>query len=252
MVLGFQTMKTTTTENKYPFDARRNIKTLVEDFIEKDRKGILEKYLSDKVAAAELYWKLHGVLMRNTLAVNEPDAEDLEDMDLGKVLVEWHLILLPVWRKFKKALFDFKENVPPERETHESMVGAVEDPSSPMHEYQDLMVTSYFSPERFYDLKVRGTAYTVTLSFESEKVGFLRRDLNIVDGFLDTLRDAPIDLFSRCRHCKKVIVITREGKAYCKGCASKAKQKELWEKDPKGCRERERIRYKQKRRRTRE
>jgi len=187
--------------------------------------------------------------MRNTLAVNEPDAKDLEDMDLGKVLIEWHLILLPVWKKFKRALFDFKEKVLPERASHESMVKAAEDPSSPMHEYKDLMATSYFTPEKFYDLKVRGTAYSVTLSFESGKVGFLRRDLNIVNGLLDVLKDAPIDLFSRCRHCRKVIVITREGKAYCRGCASKAKQKELWEKDPEGCRERERIRYREKRRR---
>ena len=246
-MLKLKTMKTTMTENKYPSDAKRNIKTLVEDFLEKDRKDILEKYLSDRVAAAELFWKLHGILMRNTLSVNEPDFEDLKDMDLGKVLVEWHLILLPVWRKFKKALFDFKENVLPERSSHESMVRAAEDSSSPMHEYRDLMATSYFSPEKFYDLKVRGTAYTVTLSFESGKVGFLRRDLNIVNGFLDVLKDAPIDLFSRCRHCKKVIVITREGKSYCRGCASKAKQKELWEKDPEGCRERERKRYEQKR-----
>jgi len=244
-------MKTTMTENKYPSDAKRNIKALVEDFLEKDRKDILEKYHPDKVAAGELFWKLHGILMRNTLSVNEPDAEDLKDTDLSKVLVEWHLILLPVWRKFKRALFDFKENVLPERASHESMVRAAEDPSSPMHEYRDLMATSYFSPEKFYDLKVRGTAYTVTLSFESGKVGLLRRDLNIVNGFLDVLKDAPTDLFSRCRHCKKVIVITREGKAYCKGCASKAKQKELWEKDPEGCRKRERTRYEQKRKRKR-
>ena len=230
-------------ENNYTSDARRNAKALVEDFLEREREDLSKKYHSDKVAAAELYWKLHGVLMRNTLAVNEPDAEDLEDMDLGKVLIDWHLILYPVWRRFKKALFDFKDNVMPERESHASMVRAVEDPSSPMHGYQDLMATSYFSPEKFYDFKVRGTAYTVTLSFESGKVSFLRKDLNIVNGFLDALRDAPIDLFSRCRHCKKVIVITREGKSYCRGCASKAKQKELWEKDREGCKEREKKRY---------
>lgn len=250
-MLQSKTMKTKIAENKFPSEAKRNIKALVEDFLEKDREEIFEKYRSDKIAATELFWKLHGILMRNTLAANEPDAEDLEDMDLGKVLIEWHLILLPVWRKFKRALFDFKENVHPERASHESMVKAVEDPSSPMHEYQNLMSTSYFSPEKFYDLKIRGTAYSITLSFESGKVGFLRRDLNIVNGFLDVLKDAPIDLFSRCRHCRKVIVITREGKAYCRGCASKAKQKELWEKDPEGSRERERIRYEQKRKRKR-
>lgn len=238
-------------ENNYSSDARRNVKALVEDFLEREREDLSKKYLSDKVAAAELYWKLHGVLMRNALFINEPDSEDLAGEDLGNVLVEWHLILLPVWRKFKKALFDFKDNVLPERASHASMVQAVENPSSPLHEYRNLMSTTYVSEDKFYDFKVRGTAYTVTLSFDTGKVSFLRRDLNIVNGFLDALRDAPIDLFSRCRHCEKVIVITREGKSYCRGCASKAKQKELWEEDPEGCREREKIRYEQKRKRNR-
>jgi hypothetical protein len=35
------------------------------------------------------------------------------------------------------------------------------------------------------------------------------------------------------------------------GAGQKARQKELWEKDPEGCRERERIRYEQMRKRYR-
>jgi len=35
------------------------------------------------------------------------------------------------------------------------------------------------------------------------------------------------------------------------GAGQKARQKELWEKDPEGCRERGRIRYEQKRKRYR-
>ena len=44
-------------EIKFPSEAKRNIKALVEDFLEMDRGVLLEKYRSDKIAAAELFWK---------------------------------------------------------------------------------------------------------------------------------------------------------------------------------------------------
>ncbi len=229
----------------YPSGFRQDLKLLVEDFLEKKDS---ELYQLNRNEAADLYWKLDGVLQKNTLQEGQPDAQDLAGTDLGKILIEWHQILFPIWRRFRKALFDFKDKVLPDRASHVTMVKEVEDPSSPMHEYQELMSTAYSSADKFYELKVRGTAFNVTLTFDTGKVSFLRKDLNIVNGFLDTLRNAPIDLFSRCKHCKKVIIVTREGKSYCKGCAAKARQKEMWEKDPEGCREREKKRYREKRR----
>ena len=229
---------------KYPSETRNNLRVLVEDFLEKDKDQLIQL---DRNEAADLYWKLDRVLQKNTLQDGQPDVEDLAGEDLGKVLIDWYLILHPVWNKFRRALFDFKDKVRPDRASHDSMVREVEDPASPMHEYRELMSTAYFPVDKFYNLKVRGTAYTVTLTFDTGKVSFLRKDLNIVNGFLDTLRNVPIDLFSRCKHCRKVIIVTREGKSYCKGCAAKARQKELWEKDPEGCREREKKRYDQKR-----
>jgi len=229
----------------YPSGSRKELKLLVEDFLEKDNS---ELYQINRDKEAALFWNLNQILLKNTLQQGQPDAQDLADTDLGKILVEWHQILSPVWGRFKKALFDFKERVLPERASHDAMVKAVEDPSSPMHQHRELMSTSYSPTDKFYELKVRGTAYTVTLTFDAGKVDFLRKDLNIVNGVLDSLRNAPIDLFSRCKHCNKVIIITREGKSYCKGCAAKARQKELWENDPEGCREREKKRYREKRR----
>jgi len=231
-------------DTDYPSEKRSELRVLVEDFLEKE---IVELERLDNSAGAELFWKLNQILLKNTLLEGQPDAEDLAGTNFGKVLVEWHQLLSPVWRRFRKALFYYKENVLPERATHESMVKAVEEPSSPMHQYRALMGTVYFSEDKFYKLKLRGTAFSVSLSFDTGVVTMFRTEMNVINGFLDTLRNAPIDLFSRCRHCRKVIVITREGKAYCRGCASKAKQKELWEKDPEGCRERERKRYEQKR-----
>jgi hypothetical protein len=228
----------------YPSGSRKDLKLLVEDFLEKKNN---ELYQLNRDEATELFWNLNRILQKNTLQEGQPDAQDLAGTDLREVLVEWHQILFPIWRRFRKALFDFKDKVLPDRAAHDSMVKSVDDPSSPMHEYQELMSTAYSPTDKLYDLKVRGTAYNVTLTFDTGKVSFLRKDLNIVNGFLDTLRNAPIDLFSRCKHCNKVIIITREGKSYCKGCAAKARQKELWEKDPEGCREREKKRYDQKR-----
>jgi len=228
----------------YPSGSRKDLKLLVEDFLENDNS---ELYQINRDKEAALFWNLNRILLKNTLQEGQPDAEDLAGTNFGEVLVEWHRILYPVWRKVKKALFDFKKNVLPDRAAHDDMVKAVEDPSSPMHQYRELMSTAYVPTDKHYELKVRGTAYNVNLSFDTGKVSFLRKDLNIVNGFLDTLRNAPIDLFSRCKHCRKVIIVTREGKSYCKGCAAKARQKELWEKDPEGCREREKKRYNQKR-----
>lgn len=228
----------------YPSGFRQDLKLLVEDFLEKDNNQLFQLYSNE---ATELFWNLNRILQKNTLQEGQPDAQDLAGEDLGKVLVEWHMILLPVWKRFRKALFDFKDNVLPDRASHFTMVKEVEDPSSPMHQYRGLMSTAYFPADKFYELKVRGTAYNVTLTFDTGKVSFLRKDLNIVNGFLDTLRNAPVEIFSRCKHCSKVIIVTREGKSYCKGCAAKARQKEMWEKDPEGCREREKKRYDQKR-----
>lgn len=231
----------------YPSEKRSELRILVEEFLERE---IAEIEHLDSSAAAELFWKLNEMFLKNTVQEGQPDAEDMEGTDLTKILVQWHAGLLPVWNQFKKSLYNFWDEVLPERAFHDAMVKAVEDPLSPMHPHRALMSTAYWPAGRFYNLKVKGTAYNVTLTFDAGKVDFFRRDLNIITGFLDTLRNAPVGLFTRCRHCNKVIVITREGKSYCRGCASKAKQKEIWEKDPEGCRERERKRYEERRRRN--
>ena len=229
-----------------PAEKRSELRILVEEFLERE---IVEIEHLDSSAAAELFWKLNEIFLKNTVQEGQPDAEDMEGTDLRKILVQWHAGLLPVWNQFKKSVYHFWDEVLPERAFHDAMVKAVEDPSSPMHPHRALMSTAYRPADKFYNLKVKGTAYNVTLTFDAGKVDFFRRDLNIITGFLDTLRNAPVDLFSRCRYCSKVIVITRQGKKYCRGCAAKARQKELWKKDPEGCRERERIRYEKKRKR---
>ena len=103
--------------------------------------------------------------------------------------------------------------------------------------------------EKFYPVKIRDTSFKVTLSFDAGVITIFRQELNPVNSFIDIMRDVPIDLFVKCGHCNKVIIITRAGKKYCPGCAAKAKQNELWKRDPEGAKERERIRYREKRKR---
>ena len=54
-------------------------------------------------------------------------------------------------------------------------------------------------------------------------------DLN-ANAIIDIIKDTPIDLFAKCGHCRKVIIVSRAGKKYHSGCAAKAIQKAFWKK----------------------
>ena len=66
---------------------------------------------------------------------------------------------------------------------------------------------------------------------------------------MDILEDEAVTVFAKCDHCGKCIVLTRSDKRFCKGCAAKNFQKKKWETDPEGSRQKERERYRTKRKR---
>lgn len=123
------------------------------------------------------------------------------------------------------------------------MVAVANDPSSSIAKYKDLISENTFEENKIYPLKLRNTALTIDLSFDTGKVEIIRGDINVFHSFLDIIKDIPIDFFAECAHCSKYIVITREGKRYCHGCAAKAKQQEIWKQNPAGARKKERNRY---------
>ena len=181
--------------------------------------------------------------MKNTITADNLDINDLTDEELKGAVLECHRLLTPVWRKFKKAIFDFKKNILPERKKLISGNNAPPDPSSPLYEYKDLQGYGYISMDKFYPLKLTKASTKINLSFDSGKVSIFREDLNAVNSFLDLIRNVPVDLFSKCAYCKKVIVVSRKGKKYHSGCAAKANQKEFWKKNKTVAKEKEKLRY---------
>ena len=100
-----------------------------------------------------------------------------------------------------------------------------------------------FDSEKFYDIKA-------TVSFDPGRITFFKRSLNILKNFMDLLEDTPISYFAKCEHCGKCIVLTRTDKKFCPGCAAKKYQKDKWEKDTEGMKQREKERYQTRRRRS--
>lgn len=226
---------------------KKDIKTLVESFLEVDRSDIFQLYQSSPTESRVLFEKLYWILMKNTLPDEYSSVTDLTDEELKKEIIEAHRLLTPLWKKFKKALFNFKQEILPARKKLEAADETLNDPSSPLHIYKDLQGYGYISRDKFYPIKLSSVSKTINLSFDNGKVNVFRGELNAVNSFIDLVNGVPIDLFARCGHCKKVIFISRKGKKYHSGCAAKAIQKELWKKDRSACREKERIRYAERR-----
>jgi hypothetical protein len=226
---------------------KKDLKILVEDYLEKNKTQLLKQYEKDRSKSIYLFSGLFRILSRNTILPNNIIVEDLTPDELKGTIIEWHRLLKPVWEKFKSFITDYRINVLPEEENHKKMVAAANDPSSSFAEYKDLIDYGAIKNDKTYSLKIRSAPLINEFSFASGKINIVRGDINIFHSFLDIVKDIPIDLFARCAHCNKYIVITREGKRYCPGCAAKAKQQELWKQDPEGCRNKEKRRYAERR-----
>lgn len=216
------------------------MKLLVEQFLERDEGSITKE-------SRLFFEEIYRVLMINTISADYLEVYDLNDEDLKKAVVGWHQTLLPLWKKFRKYIFDFKENVLPEREKLIKVDKDLNNPSSPLYEYKDLQGYGYVEMDKTYHLKLMDASTDISISFDTGKVSIFRPNLNAVNSFLDIIKDAPVDLFAKCNHCKKLIIISRKGKRYHTGCAAKAIQKEFWKKDRHACRVKERIRYAERR-----
>ena len=230
-------------DKKIYFQRKKELKILVEAYMEKDKTQLLKQYEDDQERATDLFSNLFRILTRNSILPHNITLSDLTPDELKDTILEWHILLKPLWHKFKLALTDYRRNILPEKKKHEKMVTAANQQSSSFAEYKDLIDHSTPEDNKTYVIKIRNAPLTIDLSFAAGKVSIIRGDINVFHSFLDIIKDVPIDLFSICNHCGKIIVITREGKRYCPGCAAKAKQQEIWTKDPNGCKERQRNRY---------
>ena len=72
----------------------------------------------------------------------------------------------------------------------------------------------------------------------------------MVTNLIDLLSGVDIEHFGRCEYCGKCIILKRSDKRYCPGCAAKKYQKQKWASDPEGMKEKERLRYHEKRKKS--
>jgi len=220
---------------------KRELKFLIEYFLERDQSEILSN-IKDKPDEAKKLWdKFDAVLFKDSFWMDELDQEDIVGIDFEKLILKYHAILRPIWKQFRDYLFTYKYGVLPERKKGEALKKKNIDPSSPLAEYRELFdQDSPMDWEQFYDIKI-------TVSFDPGHVTLYNRNINTLKNFLDLLDSVPISYFERCEHCEKCIIITRSDKRFCPGCAAKKYQADKWKKDPGGCKENERDRYKDKR-----
>jgi len=223
---------------------KKNLKILIEDYLEQDILQLKDLPRRHPDKASFVFGRIFQLLCNPD---DEIDVSDLTEDELRGAVLEWHPLLTPVWLKVKKAFLDYRDNVLKEREKHEMMIDAVNNPASSLAPFKDI-VDNGDTPslnEKAYDIRLKRSPITIKLSFASDRFAISMEGIRVVDRFLFHLKDAPTDIFTICGFCGKIVIITRKGKRYHSGCASKANQKELWTKDPEGCRQKERNRYRQ-------
>lgn len=221
---------------------KKGLKFLVEDFLERNGSAILKR-IKDSPDEGKILWdELVRVLLKDSFWMDEVDQEDLNGTDFGKLVLEYHRSLNPIWQQIKTALFDFKYRVVPERgKTSVCKKGVGSDASSILSQYKDLLnQDTVIDWEQFYDIKT-------TVSFDPGRITFYKRGPNVLRNFLDLLADVPISNFARCEHCAKCIIVTRSDRRYCHGCAAKKYQEDKRREDPERFKQKERERYQKRR-----
>jgi hypothetical protein len=247
-------------EKKLPKTQKQQLRFLVEDFLEKSELELEAKIGGPGDAAKSMGEKLVRILLYNTYWKDEPDSEDMFDSDYVKLITDLHALLKPVWDQFRDMLFNFKDDILPARAKARSKLQNLResidrDKSSPIYEYRELLKQQHSAMdiEKDYDITLKDNTFEprmLTVSFESERVTFYKRNLDVIQNFIDLLSGVDIKHFGRCEYCGKCIVLKRSDKRFCPGCAAKKHQKEKWAIDPEGMKEKERVRYQQRRKKS--
>jgi hypothetical protein len=235
--------KKTKNISKFPRD---QLRYLVEEFLEKSGPEITAKTGGHDDAAKTMWDQLEGTLFANTFWMDEPDSKDMTDSDYER-LIKYHAILKPVWGQFRDFLFDYKYGIIPAREDSKKLRKIIDtDNESPISEYKELFKqqNSIYS-EKIFDIALKKSFKpgTLRVSFDPGTVKFYSSNLDVVTNLIKLLSGVDIKHFGRCEYCGKCIVLKRSDKRFCPGCAAKKYQKEKWASDPEGMREKERLRY---------
>ena len=234
---------------------RDQLRYLVENFLEKSGPEIATKIGGHGDAAKTMWERLEGTLFANIFWMDEPDSQDMTESDYEKSLKKYHAVLKPVWNQFRDALFDYKYGIIPDREDSRQLLKTIDrDKASPIFEYKELFKQqdTALDLEKFYDISLKKSFEpgTLTVSFEPDHVTFYKRKLDVINNLVDLLSGVDIEHFGRCEYCGNCIVLKRSDKRFCPGCAAKKYQKEIWASDPEGMKEKERMRYRETRKKS--
>lgn len=227
------------TKKKLTPQTKKLIKFMVERYLEVTTEDVLQLMRSKK--AVDEYWKnLSKTLFDNGFWMDEPDSEDMKHINKKALVIEYHRLLKPLWDQFKAGLFDYQNSVLPDKKRSKALLQDTEGlKSAGLYEYKDLMVQSDRSlEEKFYDVLIQ-----LKISFDSGSISFFKRQLSVIENFLDLVNALPVSLFVQCQHCNKCIVKSRSDKQFCPGCAAKKYQIDKWKNDPEAMRSKERERY---------
>ena len=132
---------------------KKLINFLVQDFLQTDSEHI--KGIAGDAQKAEDYWnKLVTLLFDNGFWMDELDPEDMENIDHGRLIVEYHALLKPMWDQFKIALLDYKNEIVPSREKARALERDIENlTTTEYYQYKVLLMQSdYAHRERFYNI----------------------------------------------------------------------------------------------------
>ena len=225
---------------------------LVEEFLEKSGPEITTKIGGDGNTAKTMWKKLEGTLFAKIFWMDEPDSQDMTESDYEKLIKKYLVFLKPIWNQFKNAIFDYKFGVLPAREDSRQLLKTIDrDKASPIYEYKKLLKhqDTALDLEKFYDISLKKSFEpgTLNVSFEPGHVTFYKRNLDVINNLIDLLSGVDIKHFGRCEYCGKCIFLKRSDKRFCPICAAKKHQKDKWESDPEGMREKERLRYRERR-----
>ena len=139
-------MNTAIIDKKLYSQRKKELRTLVEAYLEKNKTQLLKQYDNDQEATTDLFSNLFRILSRNTILPHNITLSELTPDQLRDTILEWYQLLKPMWHKFKLALTDYHRNILPEKKKHEKMVTAANQKSCSFAKYKDCLLYTSPSP----------------------------------------------------------------------------------------------------------
>lgn len=255
-------------KNNYSPERRKELKILIEDFLDKDWMEIVDDIEKKKVTAAGMIEKIGGLLFPYRYYGDElgeeyvPDREGGEDPahitdeDRNRLLLSVHRHLKPLWNELKIYILSLKgtahaakpsrrkaglESIPDNFKIDVSEYKELNDGSDEtdkMDNYYNIII-----PKTKISRRDKFNFINIKAGWDGGTINLIREDIDLVNNFIGHMTGIPIDIFARCENCGKVIIVTRSDRKCCSTlCAASLMQKKKWAADPAASRERERER----------